>query len=89
MSLGNFTKIPGKPKILRRQLKVYIIFFKKTKKIHAYNTFWEKSNCPDNLKIFQIFWKVSTQSGNVEDTLGTFQTIWKGYLKVGKFTDSM
>ena len=32
---------------------------------------------PDNLKVFQTFLKVSTQSRNFKDNPGTFQTLWK------------
>ena len=52
-------------------------------------TSWKKGNCPDNLKIFQTFWKVFTQYGNFQDTLGTFQTVGKVYIKFIRFTDNL
>ena len=102
ISLGNFTKIPGKPKSLGRQLKGKIIFGNKpclqqfpnclltlfTCRKDGTLSKWYR-NIPHNAETFWKIKELSGQSENFPDILESFHTIWKLSRHSGNFPDNM
>ena len=102
MSLGNFTKIQGKPKSLRRQWKVWIIYGNHPCLQHFSDCLLTLLTCRKDWTLFkwyiniphidEIFWKIkelSGQSENFPDILESFHTIWKLSRHSGNFPDNM
>ena len=86
MSLGNLTKIPGKPK----------------KTMKSLNYFWKQSmfttlswlsltslNLPEGRDTFQMIQKHPTQCRNFLENKGTVRTIWKFSRHSGKFPHNL
>ena len=102
MSPGNFTKIQGKPKILRRQWNVKGFFGNNPCLQHFSDCLLTLLTCRKDGTLFkwyrniphkaETFWKIkelSGQSENFPDTLESFNTIWKLSRHSGNFPDNM
>ena len=102
MSLGSFTKIPGKPKSLRRQWKVWIIFgnnpcFQNFSDCLLTLLTWQNDgtlskwyrNIPHNAEPFWKIKELSAQSENFPVILESFHTIWKLSRHSENFPDNM